>query len=291
MDKVLKHAIKCNKSKASYVYTAQIKNGILYGGNPLDGSSGVILSAPAHPELDDGFYNKEKALAGAWERYDTETEKECIDWLEMIESAIKNNDYSGMASIPAETYNLVLSYASKEDIRYYLCGIAFSDSRMRSTDGHRLIDHKSGSIVLPENEVFIVPRAALDKIKPGKKECVSITFYKTGVKIFSSGSEIAAYALHVDGTFPNTDRIIPDASQMQKTQWSAEAYAKHAKQIKALCKAENLKAVILKDSCAHVGEYSFNGLPCDIPEATGFNPDFLAAMPSGTLYYKDNDRN
>ena len=76
---------------------------------------------------------------------------------------------------------------------------------------------------------------------------------------------------------------------MQKTHWDAKAYAKHAKQIKALCKAENLKAVILKDSCAHVGEYSFNGLPCDISEEIGFNPDYLASMPSGTLYYKDKN--
>ena len=57
-----------------------------------------------------------------------------------------------------------------------------------------------------------------------------------------------------------------------------------------MCKAENLHAVILKDSCAHVGEYSFNGLACDISEEIGFNPDYLASMPSGTLYYKDNMR-
>lgn len=116
-----------------------------------------------------------------------------------------------MITVDYKDLKLVANCMSKEEVRYYLCGINLrikdKQAHLTATDGHRLstlkvsIDHDTVradtllDIIIPASTI----KSAL------KQECSFFTI--TGNSINANGVHIPFTP--IDGTYPECDRVIP----------------------------------------------------------------------------------
>ena len=118
-----------------------------------------------------------------------------------------------MYNINARLLKAVAVAMSKEETRYYLCGVSFTVKDnwavLRATDGHRLILARQPCA---GNDCdVIIPRTLIDKIKLARKATPELTVTITGGMVsLAYAGETFGGAL-VDGTFPNTARIVQGA--------------------------------------------------------------------------------
>jgi DNA polymerase III sliding clamp (beta) subunit (PCNA family) len=105
-------------------------------------------------------------------------------------------------------------FASKEETRYYLCGVLVQISLRHTlyvaTDGHRMLVHREDLAEGAEANTllgdFILPRAALDKLKAAKSGPAEILFSTFGEGKFLLGETLVT---PVDGSFPQWSRAVP----------------------------------------------------------------------------------
>jgi len=118
-----------------------------------------------------------------------------------------------MYNINARLLKAVAVAMSKEETRYYLCGVSFTVKDnwavLRATDGHRLILARQPCA--GDDCDVIIPRTLIDKIKLNRKAAPELIITITGGMIsLAYAGETFGGAL-VDGTFPNTARIVQSA--------------------------------------------------------------------------------
>ena len=115
-----------------------------------------------------------------------------------------------MYTINARLLKAVAVAMSKEETRYYLCGVSLTVKDnwavLRATDGHRLILARQPCA--GDNCDVIIPRTLIDKIKLARKAAPELTVAITGGMVsLAYAGETFGGAL-VDGAFPNTSRIV-----------------------------------------------------------------------------------
>ena len=118
-----------------------------------------------------------------------------------------------MYTINARLLKAVAVAMSKEETRYYLCGVSLTVKDnwavLRATDGHRLI--LAQQPCAGDNCDVIIPRTLIDKIKLARKAAPELTVAITGGMVsLAYAGETFGGAL-IDGTFPNTARIVQGA--------------------------------------------------------------------------------
>jgi DNA polymerase-3 subunit beta len=114
------------------------------------------------------------------------------------ETTFTNNQFASIVS-------RLLPFISTEETRYYLNGIHITSTLMEATDGHRLvrIEHKaeiSTDVIVPRKVAMLAARLDVG-------ERMKIAFADLAVKlVFGSTSMICKC---IDGTYPNTDKVVP----------------------------------------------------------------------------------
>lgn len=113
----------------------------------------------------------------------------------------------------ADIIQTVSHAISKEETRYYLCGVYFENKEGKlaavSTDGHRLatyqtdIDYTFPSVILPSKLINFLAKNSNDPVYFAVNEKQAV-FELGNVTIISK---------LVDGTYPNYERIIPKNSE------------------------------------------------------------------------------
>lgn len=140
-------------------------------------------------------------------------------------------DAGPKVTIPAATLSKVLrgtAYAiSREQTRYYLNGIHVRRKAgvltLEATDGHRLVQY---AVPAAEGDAFtkesaIIPRAACEIMRAGadgadKDAVVSIVQCARGVVVMMPNG-VVMRAKAIDGTFPDVERVMPEASETVAT--------------------------------------------------------------------------
>lgn len=128
--------------------------------------------------------------------------------------------------------------AAKDDIRYYLNGLLIEYSptitRIVATNGHVMGIYNDTQ----ENEgsgSFIIPRSALDLLKPANKlDQVCITREGTGSGSISVIGGASVNFAAVDGKFPDYVRVIPDKVTGEVAQFNPDYIADFKKAYKLL---------------------------------------------------------
>jgi DNA polymerase-3 subunit beta len=107
-------------------------------------------------------------------------------------------------TIEADDLAYVSRAMSKEETRYYLCGICVSHEGLIATDGHRLHMIKMDTGI---KEPVIIRDSAI-KYAVKEKGDIIITLYDNGCRIQAGDNVIESR--YIDGTFPDYRRVIPD---------------------------------------------------------------------------------
>lgn len=115
------------------------------------------------------------------------------------------------ASSLARVFDRLAAAISREEVRYYLCGVCFEQVaeglRLVATDGHRLhalsldcrIDGDVPRIVLPERTVSLLRRIDAGDVR--------LSISETGVTVETDKLEVLSKV--IDGTFPDWERAVP----------------------------------------------------------------------------------
>ena len=177
-------------------------------------------------------------------------------------------------SISADDMAYVSKAMSKEEVRYYLNGIAIDilNNRAVATDGHRLhsvndiefnmingLSEQCGSIpIIPRDTILI----ALDCAKEHKQTNIKIMIYENGVTIKAGRYTINSKT--IDATFPQYEKIIP-SDDLER---HAVKFEFDLPQLKKLAKLSVFKNIPI---------FKYNGFTDDDgePYETGFNAIYL----------------
>jgi DNA polymerase-3 subunit beta len=120
-------------------------------------------------------------------------------------------------AVPAEYIGVLKLFIAKNDVRYYLHGIALeigqTESRLIATDGHRLGVFRllSDQPAVATPFTIILPTELVEHIKPNKGEVeITIGPEEQGSKLLTlTQNGVAFRGLALDGTFPDWRRVIP----------------------------------------------------------------------------------
>ena len=128
-------------------------------------------------------------------------------------------------NIPIRLLKAALICTAKQDVRWYLTGVAIKDGAVSSTDGHRMF---TCEIDVPKDYEIIVPRDALTAfLKQVKKEHLDLhaqviqvkdEVYKLQVVNLKKGELLFVEQLFkpIDGKFPDVKKVIPDPIKRQE---------------------------------------------------------------------------
>lgn len=150
-------------------------------------------------------------------------------------------------TIDHNTVKALLICAAKQDVRYYLKGVAIDarangDVVLVATDGHRLLAYPvaADAIEALAPGEYIIPREALEAVKPCKAGRVTLPITieivpapdqpdperagvtikgKTSITVTGATSAVTA---PVDGRFPDWRRVIPKSVSNEPAQFQAE---------------------------------------------------------------------
>lgn len=132
-----------------------------------------------------------------------------------------------MLKFNADLFRIVSTCQSKEQTRYYLCGVyvepcAAGGVTLVATDGHRLMCARDENGTADESAIIQLSPAALKACKTGKGEL------RREVAVDGSGATVRAVLqdgdsetvqliafstdCRIDGTFPDWRRVVPDPS-------------------------------------------------------------------------------
>lgn len=116
--------------------------------------------------------------------------------------------------VPMQVLDAATICASKNDVRFYLNGVAIDKGHVVSTDGHRAFACKIDE--MDENLSFIIPteaiKAFIKKVpsKNRKGHCViSVDLKAKQGKISNFPLQVHELFIPIDGKFPDWQRIFP----------------------------------------------------------------------------------
>lgn len=181
----------------------------------------------------------------------------------------------------------VVAVMSKETSRYYLNGVCFKSDMIEATDGYRLYRHflaeKNGLV-----DGMIVPAGFLNQLIKHKQESYTFEFLPDMYVRAALESGIVYLSKLVYGTFPDTDRVIPngegesfffDPSALKKEKARIKAYLDGGTAV--LVNGNTVKAV-RKDFSER--EFSSVG---NCPVGIAFNYKYLIEAPAGKMAFTD----
>ena len=128
-------------------------------------------------------------------------------------------------NIPIRLLKAALICTAKQDVRWYLTGVAIKDGAVSSTDGHRMF---TCEIDAPKEYEIIIPRDALTAfLKQVKKEHLDLRaqviqvkdeVYKLQVVNLKKGELLFVEQLFkpIDSKFPDVKKVIPDPIKRQE---------------------------------------------------------------------------
>lgn len=143
---------------------------------------------------------------------------EAADWL-----AAPQHTVTGAVTMPRTVLDVGASAMSREETRYYLCGMHVGmGGHAVTTDGHRMVVQHLPAVSLPHD--IIIPARAIDMLQrlllPKARDMLTLTIGAptsrgTWVR-FETPSMVYQSAL-IDGTFPDWRRKIPRPSDHTMT--------------------------------------------------------------------------
>ena len=128
-------------------------------------------------------------------------------------------------NIPIRLLKAALICTAKQDVRWYLTGVAVKDGAVSSTDGHRMF---TCEIDVPKDYEIIIPRDALTLfLKQVKKEHLDLhaqitqvkdEVYKLQVVNLKKGELLFVEQLfkQIDSKFPDVKKVIPNPIERQE---------------------------------------------------------------------------
>lgn len=149
----------------------------------------------------------------------------------------------------------LLMIAPKTDVRYYLCGVYVTATRLSASDGHTAltVEHEGNPLQEP---VIICRHDLARKLKMFTAKSDLILCFDTGgnpsLKDGIEGEEISL--LVIDGRYPDLNRALSNMKGKTPAQYSAIGF--NLTLMAALCKAVDTVAA---DRKLHVGRFDFYG--------------------------------
>jgi len=135
------------------------------------------------------------------------------DWPEMTQPEKLSSAGTFTNGQLSEIFAEVIKTVSTEETRYYLNGIHYKGGMCEATDGHRLRRHVFDKAPMHGHDV-IIPRKACRVIIDQGKDGVTLEVDQTGNRMlisFSNGNRL--FSKMIDGSFPDTERVIPKEGQ------------------------------------------------------------------------------
>lgn len=181
--------------------------------------------------------------------------------------------------------------ASKEDARYYLCGVlieVYSQQNIYcATDGHRLLVHRQKfsdtDKETPELiKAVILPSDECKALKPKKSEPTSaaLTFETDGyLKVLRQDGSARLFR-PIDGTFPDWRRIVPEqVPERKQVNCSNAGQYHHSYKDKLRCTNPlPYVATINKEQGGLIVTCHCGGILTESSHASQFNWDYCAAF-------------
>ena len=157
-------------------------------------------------------------------------------------------------TIKHDTIKALLVIALKSDVRYYLNGVCVDVrngmTTLVATDGHRLlaVPVLADDVEGVTNGQYIIPRAALEAVKPCKygKNSLPITIEIAGTQVTITGATTATSPT-TDGSFPDWRRVVPASANGIPAQFNPSYlgdWGKVAEYLGASGKGSGVTAVI-----------------------------------------------
>lgn len=130
------------------------------------------------------------------------------------------------------------AYASDEEVRYYLCGVAIDRGHAVATNGHILC---ALNIAAPDDAKAIIPNAGVREI--ARSGDTARVFIGTNAWACEDGNVVAGGKL-IEGTFPDWKRALPSAPPRVAT-LDADTLAEAIKQVQ-VASGDRAKVIVLE---------------------------------------------
>lgn len=161
----------------------------------------------------------------------------------------------------------LLHVAPKKDVRFYLNGLHCAPTpcgkrlMIEATDGHILARIATDEIAPPAP--FIVPRDLIEKLRFKKSDAtksIGIVVDGDQVQLFFEGSSVAGRL--VEGTFPNTNRVIPwDDPKGEPAQFNPDLLVRLKKCADALGASSRSYPHVAHNGDGNSARVFFDGVP------------------------------
>lgn len=204
----------------------------------------------------------------------------------------------GLFDVSIKDLEYLMQFVSKEEARYYLCGVNVKDMELTATNGHTLVNIQKVNI--PSNANFIIPSETLKLALSMAKECKADTLM-VSYQNFASRALVKLEVMHenapfvqsftIDGVFPDYKRFIPsEYSSFPCFDWKgfSKAQVANIKKAKTAFKLRIVQLNATKQGLTlpETGEI----FAPDFAEikGMGFNFEYLHALGEGTFYAGQN---
>lgn len=180
---------------------------------------------------------------------------------------------------------------STEETRFYLNGVFFrggEDAVAVATDGHRLAKHLAGT--LPEFEGVIVPRKVAGLLPKG---AVNVSVSPQKIRI--AADDLVLVSKLIDGTFPDYERVIPQANDkivtidrdelMRAADRVVTVSSEKGRSVKLSIAPGAVQLTARSDIGSAEDEVAadYSGEPIEIGFNSAYVRDMLAVLPSGPV--------
>lgn len=192
-------------------------------------------------------------------------------------------------SVSRETLEYIAQGMSKEQARYYLCGICVDNTGLVSINGHVLFKE---DITTGIDTKKIIPDTAIKytiaAMKEQRQEACKIAVHEYGFILTCGNYEIKSR--EIDGTFPTYERVIPP-KQGETFQYDAKAMKPILKEAKTLAKMlRKNTCLVLENNIAylrHEQEQKTWETGFSKPIISAFDMGYLQMLPSGEFSQED----
>lgn len=207
-------------------------------------------------------------------------------------------EHYGVVPMSLEQIETIQPFQSREETRYYICGIAFYQNQIAATDGHTC--HVIPNQIKIEHPLFnkgaIVPsyaiKLAIALMKEAKQKACALTFYKHSVKIQVGESYVESKYIDNE-SYPDFKRFIP-TNEGQTTPHVQSTYKPIIKRMKELGKAYGVGKFwyglkFKNGECTalfNTHYETFSNLT-QFTHDFGFNVELLERIPDGEMVYTD----
>ena len=181
--------------------------------------------------------------------------------------------------------------AKKEEVRYYLKGICFSDTHLVANDGVNMNIAPLGFTLPADHRPIITAdaiRLLIDVLK--RKDCpatTTITFNKE-TTFFNIG-DINIFARSIEAAYPDYARFIPSLEGRKITAFSTNEFKAIEKKARMLAKQEGKKQthILIKQEGIYYGDTLLAPCSLDVGEnVEKFNLDAILKATSGKAFYE-----